>query len=549
MARVKVRVEGEDAGASAALEKVEKKAGGLGNALEKADKIAKGTLVGLAGLAVGAAKLASDVEQSAGAVESIYGEHAAGVQAMADQAAQTVGLAKAQYQDLAAVLGAQLKNMGVPMGELSGQTDQLITLGADLAATFGGTTADAVAALSSLMRGERDPIERYGVSIKEADVAAQKAKMGLSGLTGEADRAATTQATLALLNQQTASAQGAFAREADTAAGALERAKAEATNTGAALGEALLPLVVQAGGALQGMAQFARENAQAVQVVALVLGGLAAAVVAYNGVMAAVPAIQAAVTAAQWLWNLSLWSSPITWVVAGIVALIAVIVLLVTHWGTVVSAAQAAWSVVVGAAQAMGAAVSRFAGLVGAVIVAAFNRAMAGPRAFLAAVMGLAASATAAVSRLANLVGSALSSAWSAAVSAAVRFGSAVMGALRPITSFVSGLASRIAGLFGAARGVANTVGRLFASEHPHGPRPARWWGRPPADLALAAGDPLSWRLVGARHQPAGQPAPAVHITITGALDPRAVARQVRDLLNDDARTRGVVALNQAVVA
>ncbi|MGI5245415.1 tape measure protein [Dactylosporangium sp. CA-139066] len=33
-------------------------------------------------------------------------------------------------------------------------------------------------------------------------------------------------------------------------------------------------------------------------------------------------------TAAQWLWNLSLWASPITWIVVGIVALVAVFVLL-----------------------------------------------------------------------------------------------------------------------------------------------------------------------------------------------------------------------------
>ena len=521
MARVKVTVEGVDAGASAALENVEKRAGRLDGALGKAKVAAKATLAGLAGLAVGAAKIASDVEQSAGAVESIYGEHAAGVQALADQAATNVGLARAQYQDLAAVLGAQLKNMGVPMSDLAGQTDSLIVLGSDLAATFGGSTADAVAALSSLMRGERDPIERYGVSIKEADVAAQKAKMGLAGLTGEADRAATTQATLALLNQQTAAAQGAFAREADTAAGAMQRAAAAGTDTGAALGEALLPMVVQAGGALQGMAGWVRENATVVQVLAGVLGVAALAVVTYNGVMAALPAIKAAATAAQWLWNASLLASPVTWVVLGIVALIAAIVLLVANWDKVVAAAQAAWNTVVAAAQAMGGAIQ-----------------------------GLVDRAVARLEALRTMLTSALTGAWAAAQAAAGRFSSAVMGFLRPVLDFVGSIASRVNGLFSAARSVGAVVGRLFAADAGTDLRPGRWWGVSPASdaLQLAAGDPLSWRL-GSSPGPALQPVAAgPTIIVNGALDPVAVARQVRDLLNTDARARGVVPATGVVI-
>lgn len=42
------------------------------------------------------------------------------------------------------------------------------------------------------------------------------------------------------------------------------------------------------------------------------------------------------VTAAQWLWNLSMWASPITWIIMAVIALIGVIVFLVTKvtgWG------------------------------------------------------------------------------------------------------------------------------------------------------------------------------------------------------------------------
>lgn len=213
-------------------------------------KFAKGaavvaTAAGAIAVAVGvkAVRSASDLEQAMGGMESVFKAASGQMTEYANNAASTVGLAKSEYASLSTVLGAQLKNMGVPMSELAGQTNDLVGLGADLAAQFGGSTSDAVSALSSLLRGERDPIERYGVSINEAAVKAKLAEMGLSGLTGEAEKNAKLQATLALLTQQTADAQGAFGRESTTLAGAQQRLNAGTENLYATLGTALLPAV------------------------------------------------------------------------------------------------------------------------------------------------------------------------------------------------------------------------------------------------------------------------------------------------------------------
>ena len=68
--------------------------------------------------------------------------------------------------------------MGVAAGDLAPVTNDLVGLGADLAAQFGGSSADAVAALSSLLRGETDPIEKYGVAIKQADITGPEGRDG-----------------------------------------------------------------------------------------------------------------------------------------------------------------------------------------------------------------------------------------------------------------------------------------------------------------------------------------------------------------------------------
>jgi len=190
----------------------------------------------------GTIDMASEFEQSIGAVDAVFKDSAGQMHEWARTAAETVGLSKNSYSQLSTVIAAQLKNLGVPMDEIAGKTNELVSLGADLSAQFGGSTSEAVSALSSLLRGERDPIERYGVSLKQADIDARKAAMGLDELTGEADKQATIQATLGLLYEQTADAQGTFARESDTLAGKQQRLNAQWEDARTTLGEAFMPI-------------------------------------------------------------------------------------------------------------------------------------------------------------------------------------------------------------------------------------------------------------------------------------------------------------------
>lgn len=223
------------------------KLNGAGSSFDKFAKVAAAAaaiaVAAVGAISVKAVRSASELEQNMGAMESVFKSNTAQMEKWATGAASSLGLAKSEYAGLATVLGSQMKNMGVASDQLGGQTHQLIGLGADLAAQFGGSTSDAVGALSSLLRGERDPIERYGVSINQAAINAKLAEMGLSGLTGEAEKNAKLSATLALLYDQTADAAGAFARESTTLAGAQQRLKAGTENLYATLGTSLLPAV------------------------------------------------------------------------------------------------------------------------------------------------------------------------------------------------------------------------------------------------------------------------------------------------------------------
>jgi len=287
--------------------------------------IALGAVVALG---KGALDAASDAEQAAGGVEAVFKSQSRVVNAWADNSAQAVGLSTTAYKTMATILGAQLKNMGTSMDRLAPQTNDLIKLGADLAAQYGGSTSDAVEALSALLRGERDPIERYGVSIKQSTLDAYEAANGLTKLTGQAKTNADAQATLAILTQQTADAQGAFARETDTAAHAQQVANAEWSNATAAIGTALLPLVVQLSTAMGALAVWVQQNADLVRTLGIVVGVLAAAILAVNIAFQLWSAAVKVATAVQWALNAALSANPIGLVILAVIALVAAIVLL-----------------------------------------------------------------------------------------------------------------------------------------------------------------------------------------------------------------------------
>lgn len=228
--------------ASGKLGKLGAVAGPVGLAIGAGLALGVGALVKFGASAV---RAASGAQQSMGAVESVFGKASKAVVGFADDSAMRLGLAKTDYMDLAAVVGSQLKNMGKSQAEAAKESDRLITVGADLAATFGGSVSDAVGAVGSLLRGERDPIERYGIAIKDADIKARLAADGQNKLTGAAKKTAEANATLKLLTEQAGGSLGAFGRESNTLAGVQERLKAKVADLQAEVGARLLPIVTR----------------------------------------------------------------------------------------------------------------------------------------------------------------------------------------------------------------------------------------------------------------------------------------------------------------
>jgi hypothetical protein len=190
-----------------------------------------------------AGNAAAELEQAVGGTEAVFKDASGAIDAFATKAAQAVGLSEREFRTMSTGIGGQLKGLGFDLDVAAQKSIDLTKTAADLAATYGGSTADAVQAIGAAFRGEADPAERFNLFLNQTRVNAKAVELGLAATTSSVDANAKAQAVLALITEQSADAQGQFARESDTALGAQARFRAESENLQAALGQAVLPLM------------------------------------------------------------------------------------------------------------------------------------------------------------------------------------------------------------------------------------------------------------------------------------------------------------------
>lgn len=484
MARLRIDVDVDGAGQAASelgrvsggVDRVDSSArrstggvGALGGAL-KAGLVGAAVAAGAALVKLGAdsLKMGSDSQQSIGAVQSVFGAYATTVETNAARAADAMGLSATEYRTMATQTGAQLQGLGFKVGETATLTDTLAGRAADMAATFGGTTKEAIDAVGAALRGETDPIEKYGVSLKQSDINARLAATGQNKLTGEALKNAQAQAALDIIMSKTSKTQGQFARESNTAAGAGARLKANTDNLKASLGTALLPaLTAVTGGALK-LVQGFQSGSGAGGKMRAAMTSMGAAVKS-----AATPAINALKGAVDQVRGALARNPQVAQALAAALTRLGSIAKVV---GNIVGGSAA------GQFRIIGAAISAVIGIAGS-LISAFQSVSA----WAGRVMG-------AISRVKSALSSGLGKA------------GAILGLGRTATPTLTA---------GLARGQASTVTGTSI-------------GRTTA-------------LTG----PGGGPFHVVNLTVNGALDPDAVARQIEKLLDGANRRRGGLTVAQ----
>jgi len=223
----------------------------------KFESVGVGMVATAATIGVGlysAGKGAAQLEQAIGGTEAVFEGSSVVIDTWAKGADTAAGLSEQAARQLTTRLGGALQGLGFEQDKAAEKSIELTQIGADLAATYGGTTADAVEALGSALRGEFDPMEQFNVFMKQSEIDAKAVELGLAKNTTEVDKNARAQATLAIITEQSGAAQGQFARETDTAAGQMAVMEAQVQNSKDAIGAGMLPVMAQLSGVLGGVA-------------------------------------------------------------------------------------------------------------------------------------------------------------------------------------------------------------------------------------------------------------------------------------------------------
>src|SRR4051812_12012191 len=114
-AELVVRVTADTSQARKELDSTAGSAGKFSSTMGKMALPAAAAVAAIATVGKQAVDSASRTQQAYGALDSVFGKNAGIVKKWAGDSAQSVGLASSEYAELASVIGAQLKNMGVPM--------------------------------------------------------------------------------------------------------------------------------------------------------------------------------------------------------------------------------------------------------------------------------------------------------------------------------------------------------------------------------------------------------------------------------------------------
>ena len=244
------------AGPSASVGGAAGGAAGIGfvGAFGKAIPLIGGVLAaaGLGDIIGNAIQNASTYQQAQGAVETVFGKLGAdAIQAFAEGGAKAVGQSMNDILGSASLVGVFGKAAGLAGDDLVDFSENIITLGADLSAFANTTPEEAVEALTAGLRGESEPLRRYGVLLDDATLKARAMEMGIYDGNGPLTQQQRILAAYAEIMAQTTDQQGQFAEESDTLAGRNAILGATWEDLSTRMGEAFLPIAEQVVGMVE----------------------------------------------------------------------------------------------------------------------------------------------------------------------------------------------------------------------------------------------------------------------------------------------------------
>lgn len=258
-ATTSVTIEAETSGLDTAADEIGDVSEGLSDAAGQAPVLVGGLGnvrsalggIGAAVAGVGAVQFfrssidaASDLDESISKVTVVFGDAVGEVRAFGETASQSVGLAQQEALEFAGTFGNLFTALGLSKEAAADLAPEVVQLGADFASFNNLEIPDTLDSLRSGLIGEIEPLRRLGVSFDAAAVEAEAFTIAAEEGRQEITEGDKVLARYRLILEQSASAQGDFARTSDGLANRQRIVAAEFRDAQAQLGQALIPTLL-----------------------------------------------------------------------------------------------------------------------------------------------------------------------------------------------------------------------------------------------------------------------------------------------------------------
>lgn len=258
-------------------------------AIKKAAIPAAAALAGLAAAAGPAISAASDLEENLSKVNVIFGEGAKEIEEFAKTAATALGQSQNAVLQAAGTFGTFGKAAGLGGLELATFSNDFTALASDLASFNNTSPEEAINAIGSALRGEAEPLRKFGVLLNDATLKEAALSLGIYEGSGALTAQQKILAAQEVIYKQTGDAQGDFGRTSDGLANSQRILTAQIKDLQVEIGKALLPVVKAVLPLLKDFASWATANPGAFKIIGAAIAGIAASIVAVNIAMALNP--------------------------------------------------------------------------------------------------------------------------------------------------------------------------------------------------------------------------------------------------------------------
>lgn len=189
--------------------------------------------------------LASSLEEVQNVIDTTFGSESNKIEDWAERAKFAFGMGELSAKQYVGTMGAALSGMNIDDSQLYGMSTALVQLAGDVASFYNLSQDVAFQKIFSGMTGEMEPLKSLGIVMSVANLEAHALAMGLGESWEKMDTATQTQVRYSYLMQQTANAQGDFAKTSDSYTNQLRLMEENINSIKLAMGESLLPVLTE----------------------------------------------------------------------------------------------------------------------------------------------------------------------------------------------------------------------------------------------------------------------------------------------------------------